>query len=84
VRDPGPQNDQGLLATAFPLLRPPNEIAAVAPNPAKQRLISHKDDLEAQIDRLKYQKASLPEAEYKQQLTTLLLDLARTQAEIDK
>ncbi len=84
VRDPSPQNEQGLLATAFPLLRPPNELAAAVPNPAKQRLISHKDDLEAQIDRLKYQKASLPETEYKQQLATLLLDLARTQAEIDK
>jgi hypothetical protein len=84
VRDPSPQNQQGLLAASFPLLRPPGEIAMAASNPAKQKLISHKDDLEAQIDRLKYQKSSLPDAEYKQQLTSLLLDLARTQAEIDK
>jgi hypothetical protein len=84
VRDPGPANQQGLLASAFPLLRPPTDIAVVTANPAKQRLISHKDELEAQIDRLKYQKASLPENEYKQQLTVLLLELARTQAEIDK
>lgn len=83
VRDPGPSNQQGMLASAFPLLRPPSETASVA-SPGKQKLISHKDDLEAQIDRLKYQKASLPESDYKQQLTTLLLDLARTQAEIDK
>ncbi len=84
VRDPGAQNQQGMLASAFPLLRPPSEVAAVAPNPAKQRLIAHKDDVEAQIDRLKYQKTSLPEAAYKQQLSALLLDLAKTQAEIDK
>jgi hypothetical protein len=84
VRDPGPQNDHGMLASAFPLLKPPSELASAVPNPGKQRLISHKDDLEAQIDRLKYQKASLPDSEYKQQLTALLLDLAKTQAEIDK
>jgi hypothetical protein len=84
VRDPGPDNKQGLLAGAFPLLRPPGETAVAAANPAKQKLIQHKDELEARIDRLKYEKDSLPEADYKQQLTALLLDLARTQAEIDK
>jgi hypothetical protein len=84
VRDPGPGNQQGLLASAFPLLRPPTEMAAAIADPAKQKLFSHKDDLEAKIDRLKYQKASLPDSEYKQQLTALLVDLARTQEEIDK
>ena len=85
VRDPGPANQQGILASAFPLLRAPTEIvSAVNNNPAKQKLVSHKDELEAKIDRLKYQKPNLPDAEYKQQLTALLLDLARTQAEIDK
>ena len=52
--------------------------------PDKQRLVSKKEDLEAKIDRLKYQKAAMDENEYKQQLTALLLELARTQAEIDK
>jgi hypothetical protein len=33
---------------------------------------------------LKYQRAALSEEEYKQQLTALLLELARTQAEIDR
>jgi hypothetical protein len=85
VRDPGPANQQGMLASAFPLLRPQSDTAIViSSNPAKQKLVSHKDDLEAKIDRLKYDKPNLPEADYKQQLTALLLDLARTQAEIDK
>ena len=33
---------------------------------------------------LKFQKAAMPTDEYKKQLQALLLELARTQAEIDK
>ena len=47
-------------------------------------MLTRKQDIEAKIDRLKYQKAALSEDEYKQQLTALLLELARTQAEIDR
>jgi hypothetical protein len=82
VRDPSTDNHQGLLAAAFPLMRP--EATANALSPEKQKLLAHKQQLEEKIDRLKYQKASLPEQEYKQQLTALLLELARTQAEIDQ
>jgi len=83
ARDPKPENGQGMLAASFPLIRPQAESAAnVAPE--KQRLLTKKEDLEAKIDRLKYQKAAMPPEEYKQQLTALLLDLARTQAEIDR
>lgn len=83
ARDPGPGNGEGLLAASFPILRPPVE-SVQALSPKKQRLFARKQSLEAQIDRLKYQKAAMPEAEYRQQLTALLLDLARTQAEIDQ
>jgi hypothetical protein len=83
VRDPKPERGQVILASAFPLVRPQAEIATrVAPE--KQKLLAKKQDLEAKIDRLKYQKAAMPEDEYKQQLTALLLELARTQAEIDR
>ncbi|MBV8898070.1 MAG: hypothetical protein JO051_16265 [Acidobacteriaceae bacterium] len=82
VRDPKPDNGNGLLAAAFPLLRPETE-TATATSPEKQKLLAKKEDLEAKIDRLKYQKAAMPDEEYKQQLTALLLELARTQAEID-
>jgi hypothetical protein len=82
VRDPSTENHQGLLASAFPLLRP--ESGGTVLNPEKQKLLAHKQQLEEKIDRLKYQKASFTEQEYKQQLTALLLDLAKTQAEIDQ
>jgi hypothetical protein len=83
VRDPKPENGQGLRAAAFPLMRAE---AGLAKNvtPAKQRLVARKEDLEARIDRLKYQKEAMSADEYKQQLTALLLELAKTQAEIDR
>jgi hypothetical protein len=82
VRDPGP-NSQGLLAAAFPVIRPSSQTAA-AVNPAKQKLVTKKEQLEAAIDRLKYQKAAMPPDEYKRQLSALLMELAKTQQEIDR
>jgi hypothetical protein len=83
VRDPSPSNSQGLRAAAFAVINPPTQ-AAVAANPQKQKLLARKQQLEAEIDRLKYEKAGMPSDEYKKQLSSLLLDLARTQAEIDQ
>jgi len=74
---------EGALAAAFPLLRPASAIGRNA-SPEKQKLVSRKEDLEAKIDRLKYQKAALAPDVYRQQLSALLLELARTQAEIDR
>ncbi len=83
VRDPKPENGQGLLAARFSIVEPAGEtVKNIAP--AKQRLVSKKEDLEARIDKLKYEKAAMRPDDYKQQLTGLLLELARTQAEIDK
>jgi len=83
VRDPKPENGQGLLAAAFPIMRSQTD-AAKDVKPEKQRLLAKKEELEAKIDRLKYEKAAFGADEYKQQLTALLLELARTQAEIDR
>lgn len=83
LRDVSAESVQPLLAANFPVLRPYSEVAHNV-NPAKEQLLQKKQQLEAKIDRLKYQKAAMPEEVYKQQLTSLLLDLARTQAEIDK
>lgn len=55
-----------------------------ADDPAKRALLARREQLEVQIDTLKLQKAAMPVAEYKQQLQTLLLELARTQAELDR
>jgi hypothetical protein len=58
--------------------------AAAARDPAKRALLDKKEQLEQAIDKLKYEKAAMPEAEYKKQLTALLLDLARTQEALEK
>ncbi len=83
VRAPGPENGEGMLAAQFPLLRI-GAAAAAAKDPAKMQLISKKEDLERQIDQLKYDKAAIPPDEYKKQLGVLLLQLAQTQEQIDK
>lgn len=73
----------GPLAASFPLLRLGRN-AAASRDPEKVRLLAKKEEMEQRIDRLKYQKAAIPEAEYKKQLTALLLELARTQEELDR
>ena len=83
VHAPSPENGEGMLAAAFPLLRI-GATAAAAKDPAKLKLLAKKEELEQRIDKLKYEKAALPPDEYKQQLAALLLELARTQEELDK
>ncbi len=83
VRAPAPDNGEGLVAASFPLLRIGTAVN-VARDPAKLQLLAKKEQLEQQIDKLKYEKAAIPPDEYKKQLAALLLDLARTQEEIDK
>ena len=39
---------------------------------------------EQQIDQLKYQKAAIPTDQYRSQLQALLLELAKTQEELEK
>ncbi len=70
------------LAQAFPVAR--LTAASVVTDPAKKALQAKRDELETQIDQLKYQKALLAPEQYKSQLSKLLLELARTQAELDK
>ena len=83
VRAPSPENGEGMLAAQFPLLRI-GATAAAAKDPAKLKLLEKKEELEQQIDKLKYEKAAIPPDEYKKQLGALLLKLAQTQEEIDK
>jgi hypothetical protein len=83
ARKPSPDNGEGLLASRFTLLR--IGAAQIAANtPEKKALLEKREDLEQQIDKLKYEKAAMPEDQYKKQLSTLLLELAKTQAELDK
>lgn len=83
VRNPSDENGQGMLAARLALVRFGAAQKAAA-NPAKQGLLTRKDDLEARIDRLKLEKAAMPVEVYRRQLSALLLDLARVQEELDK
>ncbi len=83
VKAPSAENGQGLLAARFPLVRR-GALASAASDPHKKELVAKKEQLEQQIDALKYQKAAMPAEEYKKQLGALLLQLAQTQEEIDK
>ncbi len=83
VRVPSAENGQGLLATRFPLLRLGTAQAA-AKDPEKLKLLAKKEEVESQIDKLKYQKAAMDVADYRKQLGALVLELAKLQAELDK
>ncbi|MCL6543983.1 MAG: hypothetical protein K6T61_02065 [Bryobacteraceae bacterium] len=83
VRDPSGEKGEGRLAAAFTLLRF-GAAQAAAQDPAKQKLLARREQIEQEIDRLKYQKAAIPADEYKKELTKLLLQLARIQEEIEK
>ena len=81
VRDAS--KNEGVLLKNFTVLR----IGAAqkqANDPAKQALLQKKEDLEQKIDALKYQKAAMDPADYKQQLTETLVQLAQVQQELDK
>jgi hypothetical protein len=83
VKAPSAENGEGLVAARFPVVRR-GGLASAASDPRKKELVAKKEQLEQQIDALKYQKAALPAEAYKKQLGALLLELARTQEEIDK
>jgi hypothetical protein len=83
VREASPATGEGLLLSNFALVRLGNNQVA-ANDPAKRALLSQKEDLEQKIDALKYQKAAMDEDDYKQQLTELLVQLAKVQEQLDQ
>ncbi len=82
-RNPSAENGEGRLASSFAMIRL-GANAAAARDPAKRELMAKKEELEQAIDKLKYDKAALPEPEYKKQLAALLVELAKTQEELEK
>jgi hypothetical protein len=83
VRAPSTENGEGLLATNFVLLRL-GAAQKAANDPAKRALLEKKEELERKIDTLKYQKAAMSAEDYKAQLSSALVELARVQEELDK
>jgi hypothetical protein len=83
VRAPGPDNGHGLLAGQTALLRF-GSMQQAAKAPEKQALLKRREDVEAKIEKLKYEKAAISVADYRKQLGALLLELAKVQEEIDR
>ncbi len=77
------EGGQGLLLSSFTLLRIGAAQRAAA-DPAKRELLDKKEELERKVDLLKYQKAAMPDDEYRKELTAALVELARVQQELDK
>jgi hypothetical protein len=82
-KSPAPENGEGLIAGRFALLHLGN-VAAQINDPEKLKLLKHKEEVEQQIDELKYRKASMSLEDYRKQLAQYLVDLARTQEALDK
>jgi hypothetical protein len=74
---------EGRFLSNFTLLRI-GAAQKAANDPAKRDLLAKKEELEEQIDKLKYQKAAMEPSDYQKQLSDALLELARTQEELDK
>ncbi len=83
VKLPSAENGEGLTAGRFAVLHL-GAAAAQSRDPAKLALLKKKEELEAAIDDLKYRKASMAAQEYRRQLQTFLLELAKTQEALDK
>ena len=81
VRAPSAENGKGLAAARFPLMALGNAQKFSA---EKQKLVEQKQDLEGQIDKLKYEKAATPADEYRRKLAQLLVQLAKVQEELEK
>jgi hypothetical protein len=82
VRTASTENGEGRLLNQFTLIRLGTSKTA-ALDPSKRELLAKKEELEGQIDTLRYQKAAVAPAEYRKQMNTLLLNLATVQAQID-
>jgi hypothetical protein len=83
VRAGAAQGREGALISSMTVVRIGASQAAMN-DPAKRELLAKKEELEQQIDTLKYQKAAMDPAEYKKQLTDALLQLATVQGELEK
>jgi hypothetical protein len=82
VREATPENGQGLLAAATTVRRFAEQQDSLD-TPEARQLRARKRQIEEQIERLKYQKASMPTEAYMEQLERLLLDLAQVQQSLD-
>jgi hypothetical protein len=79
---PAPENGEGLLARNTFLAAGIPSSAQAGRTPEQQKLALEAQELEKQIEALKYAKGNLPEAEYEKKLEELLVRLARINAKL--
>jgi hypothetical protein len=79
---PAPENGEGLLARNTSLDAGVRPDAQANRTPEQQKLAIEAQELEKQIEALKYAKGNMPEAEYEKKLEELLLGLARINAKL--
>lgn len=82
--DPTPENGEGLLARMTFLDSGMPADARSNLMPEQQKLAREANEIEIQIEALKYAKKEMAEAEYEKQLETLLLRLAQINAKLPK
>jgi hypothetical protein len=79
---PGPENGDGLLARTTYLDRGAASVVASASTPERRELGRTAEELQKQIEDLKYRKSGMPADEYERQLEALLLKLAQVNAKL--
>ena len=82
VRDPNPENGDGLLARTTFFDRDAGREDLESLSPEQQNLALEAAELEKQIEALKYRKDEMPQADYEKKLEELLLKLARINAKL--
>jgi hypothetical protein len=83
VRAPSMDTGEGRLLSSMILVRS-GDAQKAAFDSSKRDLLAKREDVERQIDALRYQKAAMSQNDYEQQLKTLLVGLARIQAALDQ
>ena len=83
VKAPSAANGQGIAASSLSVLRL-GSVQQAANDPAKKKLIAEREEVEELIDKLKYEKAAMPSDQYRRQLQTLMIQLAKVQEALDK
>jgi hypothetical protein len=83
VRAPSLDSGEGRLLASLILVRS-GDAQKAAFDSTKRDLLAKREDVERQIDALRYQKAAMSQSDYEQQLKVLLVGLARIQAALDQ
>jgi hypothetical protein len=83
VRAPSLDTGEGRLLSSMILVRS-GDAQKAAFDSSKRDLLAKREEVERQIDALRYQKAAMSQNDYDQQLKTLLVGLARIQAALDQ